>query len=154
MGANWTGLIIENPMLVIDASVAVKFVTKEPGRDEALSILGGADEIVAPDWILMEVGHAMRRKVSENLLDADSAHNNLSQLPTFFDRILPSSEFLQPALRLAFAIDHALYDCLYLALALSEGGVLLTADRKFWNAAKRGKLDATVRLLTWAEQPA
>jgi hypothetical protein len=36
---------------------------------------------------------------------------------------------------------------------MKEEGVLLTADRKFWNAAKRGKLDTTVRLLTWADQP-
>jgi predicted nucleic acid-binding protein len=46
------------------------------------------------------------------------------------DHIEPDRHPQVEALALACHWDHPVYDCLYLALALREAGVLLTANQK------------------------
>ncbi len=124
-------------MLVIDANIGVKLVTLEPGRNEAYDRLDRETSLIAPDWILIEVGHALWRKAKTGLIEREAAEQNLSQLPAFFDQLVGAALLTMSAQRLAFELDHWIYDCFYLALALHENCALLTADRKFWNAAKR-----------------
>jgi predicted nucleic acid-binding protein len=141
-----------NPMLVIDASVAVKFVSNEGGRAEALSYGDEAARMIAPDWLRVEVAHTLWRKVSMELLSREQAEQAAQGLPDFFDHFHLASELLVASYQLAFELKHGIYDCLYLALAIREDCSVLTADRKFWNAAKRGGLGARIELLTWAGQ--
>jgi len=51
------------------------------------------------------------------------------------------------ALALAQMLDHSVYDCLYLALAIDKGCPVLTADRHFAAAARRAELGGYVLLL-------
>ena len=53
------------------------------------------------------------------------------------------------AFDLAIATQRSLYDCVYLALAIELDGLLVTADRKFYDAPQAGTLAG--RLL-WIEQ--
>ena len=41
------------------------------------------------------------------------------------------------------------YDCIYLALAIGEAVPLVTADKKFSNAANRAGFGEQVQLLEW-----
>ena len=50
---------------------------------------------------------------------------------------VPTSSLIGAAARLALDLDHPVYDCIYLALALQEGYPVLTADRRFHDAVKR-----------------
>lgn len=52
------------------------------------------------------------------------------------------------ALDLATRLDHPVYDCLYLALALDRGAALATADRRFAAAITRAGALPAPRLLT------
>ena len=45
--------------------------------------------------------------------------------------LIPDTEALDQAVRLAMASGQAVYDCVYLALALRRGCDMITADRKF-----------------------
>jgi predicted nucleic acid-binding protein len=45
--------------LVVDASVAAKWLVTEPLSDRALALLGGANELIAPDLLLPEVGNIL-----------------------------------------------------------------------------------------------
>jgi predicted nucleic acid-binding protein len=45
-------------------------------------------------------------------------------------------EPLPATLSLAKALDHAVYDCAYLALALQLNAIYVTADRRFWRKAR------------------
>jgi predicted nucleic acid-binding protein len=48
-----------------------------------------------------------------------------------YDRLLPTSELATQAIALSLALDHPVYDCLYLATAELEAAVLITADARF-----------------------
>jgi predicted nucleic acid-binding protein len=45
--------------LVVDASVAAKWLVTEPLSDKALDVLGSSDELYAPDLLLAEVGNIL-----------------------------------------------------------------------------------------------
>ncbi len=139
-------------MLVIDASVAVKFITVEPGTEAAYAIIVGDEPLIAPDWVLIECANAMWNKVKRSLLLELHAEDNLANLPTFFAKLFPSGDLLAEAFRLSFRLRHPLYDCLYLALAIEQRAPLLTADAVFVKAVQRGNIGEHVRLLTWDEE--
>lgn len=134
-------------MLVVDASVAVKFVVPEPDSDAAEALIAAPYPLVAPDWLLVEVGHALRRKQAEEGLDPAKAAAGFATMSDFFDDLRPSRELIAGAYELSARLDHAIYDCVYLELAVRERTVLVTADRKFTSAARRAGLGSSVILL-------
>ncbi|MBX9898443.1 MAG: type II toxin-antitoxin system VapC family toxin [Qipengyuania sp.] len=134
---------------MIDANVAVKFVAAEPGQVEAFARVSSEATLVSPDWVLIEVGHALWRKVRAGDIDRAMAEESLKALPTLLQSLTASAKVIDRAQALSFELDHWLYDCLYLATAIDLDTALLTADRKFWNAAKRAGYGAQVELLTW-----
>jgi predicted nucleic acid-binding protein len=139
-------------LLILDANVAVKFIIDEPGRTEALKRLQSELVLVAPDWLKIEVAHAVWKHTRIGELNVETARQSSASIDEFFDHFVPAAELLPAALRLAFELQHWVYDCLYLACALRTDAPLLTADRKFWNAAKRGGYGEAVELLTWKGQ--
>jgi predicted nucleic acid-binding protein len=141
-------------LLIIDANIAVKLVIDEPGRSEAMHRLRSEPVLVAPDWIRAELAHVFWKKSRSGHFEALIAARNLDSIGDFLDHYIPAAELMPMALGLAFEIDHWVYDCIYLACALQAGSKLLTADRKFWSAAKRGGYEDVVELLTWKEQSA
>ena len=134
-------------MLVIDASVAVKFVTEEPGSEEAYEIVAGPEPLIAPDWVLAECANAIARKVQDDQLSRAAAEASFTELPRFFSKLFDTGRLLDAGFQLALDIDHAVYDCLYLALAIREGAPVVTADEGLIKAARRRGLDGHVRLL-------
>jgi predicted nucleic acid-binding protein len=140
-------------MLVIDANIAIKLVAPEPGRDAVLLRLEQEAELVAPDWLLAEAGHALWRKADSGELDQASAEAGLAALPSYFESLENVVPLIGHAQKLAFELDHWIYDAIYLALALDLKIKLLTADKKFANAAKRAGYGETVELMTWADRP-
>lgn len=139
-------------MVVIDACVAIKFITSELGTDEANLLLASENDLVAPELMLIETAHGLWKKVAADEIRQADAVDGLAKLPQFFEPFVPAAELLPDAQALSFLLAHGVYDCLYLALAIREQVQLVTADRKFWNAARRAKLDAHVQLFTWPGQ--
>lgn len=123
--------------LVVDASIAVKFLVKEPGNEEARRLLTIPDPLIAPDWILVEAANTFWRKVKSSELLIIHAERHLADLPEFFETLYPASELIADALSLSFRLRHAVYDCIYLALALREDCRLVTADQEFAAAMKK-----------------
>jgi predicted nucleic acid-binding protein len=134
-------------MLVLDASVALKFVTEESGADAAKALLVVPDPLIAPDWILAECASGLAKKVLSNGLPQAKAAASFAALPLFFSRLYPTVALLDMSLDLSIRLKHAFYDCLYLALALREDSILITADVRFQKAARRGGFGSRVRLL-------
>ena len=132
---------------VIDASVAVKFLAREIGTEQALRYLDLPDALFAPDMVMIEVANALWKKVKDSELLEVHVERALDDLPEFFDPLVPTTALLAEAFSLSFRLRHPVYDCVYLVLAMREGVRLVTADRRFLAATKRMNLDGHVELL-------
>ena len=132
--------------IVIDASVAVKWVCAEPDSDLAVALQ--AENLIAPVLWLAEAANALWRRVRIGDIGPDEARLRLSQLSRAPVASLPIEPLLDPALELATDLGHPIYDCLYLTLAVHRGTYVVTADRRFAAAAaSRPELAGRVRLL-------
>ncbi len=115
--------------LVIDASVAIKWVVQEAGTDEATA-LRGAHALVAPDLIVAECANVLWKKVNRREFLAEEAVLAARLLASAEIELVPMRGMLEEATRLAVELDHPAYDCLYLALAVGRGTCLATADER------------------------
>jgi predicted nucleic acid-binding protein len=133
--------------LVIDASVALKWVLDEPGGAEAEALLDEA--LIAPGLWLIEAANALWKRAGRGEISADEAAERLQALlhaPVATPR---TEDDLASALSLASQLAHPVYDCLYLALAIRENTQVVTADTRFYAVAERHAVSrGRVRLLT------
>ncbi|WP_051949260.1 PIN domain-containing protein [Methylosinus sp. PW1] len=117
-------------MIVIDASVAVKWFVREAHHERALDVLDQEWERIAPDLILPEVANVLRKKLRNREISQDQTAVGLESVSVAIPRLVPSSELANDAMALSLELDHSVYDCFYLACALGRG-VLLSSDLRF-----------------------
>jgi predicted nucleic acid-binding protein len=127
-------------MIVLDASVAVKwFVREESGNAEAERLLTEPRKLVAPDLIRVEVAAALTRKVRLNESSAAAIREHCDNWPRLLARgilgLIPIEDDYPHAVALALELKHPLQDCLYLALAERLQVPFVTADDKFISKA-------------------
>lgn len=125
-------------ILVVDASVAIKWAVEEEGRDAARQLVLAGHALVAPDFLLLEVANIVWKKVRLRELDAVQAQAALAEIQLPISRLLPSAPLTQRALKLALELDHPAYDCLYLAAAELSGGAVVTADTRMLGLKAKG----------------
>ena len=122
-------------MIVVDASVAVKWFLPEAGEAAAQSLLDGEDRLAAPGLVRVEVAAALVRKARLRQISADEARTALAlwfrALAEGVLVILPDEADLEAAAQIALDLEHPVQDCLYLAAARRLGSPLVTADKKF-----------------------
>lgn len=116
--------------VVVDASVAVKWLVKEEDVESALRLLQGASEIRAPKLILGEVANAVWKKVRRKEISADTGVEALEFLAGYIAILFDTDDLLGAALRMACALDHPIYDCLYVESARRLDLPLVTADAR------------------------
>jgi len=135
-------------MVVVDASVVVKWFVDEDGHLDALRSTKEAVELKAPDIVLAEVAHVLRRKIRMNIISNAQAANALTSLKSSFKNLVPSIGLIDVAFELSSKMDHSIYDAMYLACAL-EGtdDLLVTADKKFAAKAVAAGFDNKIRIL-------
>jgi predicted nucleic acid-binding protein len=132
--------------LIIDASVALKWVIDEEGSDRAHGLLGQA--LAAPTHWSIECASALARKVRKRELLPEQAVGRLELVRRAGVRLVETELLLEPAFHLSLELQHPIYDCLYLAQAIQERSEFVTADVEFAElATKRPALADHVRLL-------
>ena len=125
---------------VIDASVAVKWfipdATIETEVDRALQLLASAqrDEarFLQPAHWVSEVAAVLVRLAPKTVGSSVEALMALAFVNTAND-----VGHYQRAISLAMKLDHHLFDTLYHAIALEEKATLITANRKYYDKARR-----------------
>ncbi len=132
--------------VVVDASIAVKWVLPEPRSEEAAAIGAEDDDLIAPSLVYAEIGNAIWRAVLRGDVDRAKASQELRVAVAHYRRIVPLEALADRAIELATRLRHPIYDCFYLALAEGEGCALITADSRLLVAAKTLK-DTAVRAL-------
>ena len=119
-------------LVVLDASVAVKWYLHEQDRERALDLLDAEHLLfVAPDIFLSEVVNALLRHNRDGRFSDELLDRALFDLESTSPELVPSRLVVERAAELARALRHPIYDCLYLALAERRDTVLITADEVF-----------------------
>jgi predicted nucleic acid-binding protein len=116
--------------LVIDASIAVKWVVDEQGTPEAL-VLRQKAKLIAPELLVAECANILWKKVQRNELSKEEALLAARLLQGAEIELLPTRSLFEAATRLSIELDHPAYDCLYLALAVENECRFVTADERF-----------------------
>lgn len=138
-------------LVVVDASVVVKWHVQERGSSEAAAVLERAGELLAPDLLVAEFGNVLWKKVRAGEFSAAEAGAVaavfLAAQPI---RLYPSTGLLPRALDVATCFGQPVFDALYLALAVAEDCQLLTADEQLARALRGTELELHVALLVEA----
>jgi predicted nucleic acid-binding protein len=116
--------------LVIDASIAVKWVVEEDGTSEALTLRRRA-KLIAPELLAAECANILWKKVQRDELSKDQAFLAARLLQAADIEFLPIRSLLEAATRIAVECNHPAYDCIYLALAAERDCRFVTADERF-----------------------
>jgi len=127
--------------LVLDASVALKWAlpaANEPLTSESLRLFqryrDGEVDFVVPDIFWAELGNVLWKGARRGRWNRNDAENTAADFQARQFTTVSSIVLLPDALRIAFAYDRSLYDCLYAALAVQAGVDLITADERLANA--------------------
>ena len=120
--------------LVVDASVAVKWLVREENSDQALRLFEGPFELCAPRLMASEVANALSRKARLGEIRKSQAVEWAAAISEMGVTWAVDESICLEAVRLSLELDHPVYDCLYLALAQRLGTTMVTADVRFANA--------------------
>jgi predicted nucleic acid-binding protein len=129
-------------MIVVDASLGVKWFLNETGSQAAIDILAAEfGTIAAPDLFGIEVAATLVREANARKDSASEMRLAIRRLANLFDsfavELFPTiPESLVTATSLALDLGHPLKDCLYLALAMELDCDLVTCDARFAAKAK------------------
>ncbi len=119
--------------LVVDASVALKWVLPEPDSHLAQALAESDEELLVPDFWLNEATNVCWLQVRKGKWSPDEAREALELLQA---QVSPTPigdlALHDVALDIGLAVNHSTYDTLYVAFAVAVGarGVVV-ADRAF-----------------------
>ena len=121
--------------VVVDASVAAKWLLPERGSDAAARLLDDRTALHVPELFDAELGNLLWKRVRRNELDAPTAAGLVSLV-----RRMPATRhrhdaLLEGALSLALDLSISVYDALYVALAVALNARLVTFDRRLIDRA-------------------
>lgn len=129
-------------MIVVDASLAVKWYIRESLSSEALALLLKYErDVTVPDIFVAEVlGALVRRANIDKSLRAE-CEVSMGRLAASFDEQAIKAQRCDAAIMarsatLALDLGHPLKDCIYLALAMQLGCDLVICDARFASKAK------------------
>jgi len=125
--------------LVVDASVALKWVLEEPDSHLAQALAESEEELLVPDFWLNEATSVCWLQVRKGKWSADEAREALALLR---DQVPPTPSgdlaLHDVALDIGLAINHSTYDTLYVAFAVAMGAQgVVAADGPFVAAMRR-----------------
>lgn len=115
--------------LVVDASVAIKWVVEEEGSDAAVA-LRSRFRFASPELLIPECANILWKKAQRGELTGDEAVLAARLLERSGVALLSMAGLLERSTSLAIALSHPAYDCVYLAAAIETGARFVTADQR------------------------
>lgn len=133
--------------IVIDSSVAIKLVAPENGQEAAYDLLRVYSERIAPQFIMIEAGNTLWKKVGRGELSALQARTGLEVVEDAVTQFVDNAALVPSALETAMELKHPIYDCLYLVLAERERASLVTGDMRLVRKLEATRFSKLVRPL-------
>jgi len=125
--------------VVLDCSVAAKWILPEPDRAPALRLLGeyeaGEVALIAPDLLLAEFASLLAKRHRRRQLTAEQAEEAFHLMGKCAPRLFETRPRLPRALELSLRYRLSLWDCVYLALAVEYNCPFITADHRLFRGA-------------------
>ena len=137
--------------IIMDASVILKWFFKENHQEYAWRYLeNSALQLLAPDFAFVECAGVIRRKIASNEVTLEQGKKSLQKMREIARlEFIPILNLTHQAFEIANEIQHDLYDCIYLALAIHQQSVMVTADKKFYDCVQ--KHDVYKDFIQWIE---
>jgi predicted nucleic acid-binding protein len=128
-------------LYVLDASAWLRLFLGDgpavPGLTEAaLMVERGSAAFIAPELVVIEVAHALIRKVRLNLISLEEQQQIWLDMRSMPMELCGTEQHVESAIQLALTHNLSVYDALYLALAFNVGATLFTADTKLASVAR------------------
>lgn len=124
--------------VVVDASVAAKWLLAEEGAGEAEALLRACQEgrytPLAPAILGPEVAAVLWKRAMRGLLDIDQAIFLYERFERIRPVLIPLVGLVASSLEIALRRGHSVYDCLYVALSRQMNCGLVTADERLYRA--------------------
>jgi predicted nucleic acid-binding protein len=133
---------------VVDANVAIKWVLPEQHSDLALRLSAPDYELLVPDFFFPEIGNILWKRVRRREMSLEAAQVDLAALMGLPLQISLSQPLMPKALEVAVRVQQAVYDCVYLGLAVENQCKMVTADERFFNSLQGDVLSSN---LLWIE---
>jgi predicted nucleic acid-binding protein len=141
-GASAMGPAPGPQVLIPDACVGVKWYVPESDSAAASRLLDLRFALHVPDYFFTEAASVLQRKVAvEHTLTEDEALAAYRLLRTVPMIVHATDSLLEDAIRLGVRYRRSVYDSLYLVLAASLGGRVVTADGRLYRGVHGGPLD-------------
>lgn len=121
-------------MVIVDASVVFKWLANEDplttskAREMLESLLLDAEEALAPDILLYEIGNILAYKTKLEEKDIQVAWKRFTGYPVKF--LYPDSNFINKCLKFSKKYAVTIYDASYIILAEERGCLFFTTDQK------------------------
>src|SRR6185437_2154321 len=135
--------------LVVDCSVAAKWILPEPGRDAALGLLKqyetGEILLIAPDLLLAEFASLLAKRTRRKELSAREDRYAFDLMQRFAPRLFDMRSRIQRAFSIALQHHLSLWDCVYIDLAIEHSCSVITADKRLFRGTTARH--ASLRLL-------
>ncbi|MDB9313908.1 type II toxin-antitoxin system VapC family toxin [Spirulina sp. CS-785/01] len=105
---------------VVDANVVIKWVLPEIHSNDALRLRNPDYQLLVPDFGFSEIGNILWKRVRKGELSLEEAKVDFNAMISYPWRIHQSYFLIPQALEIATRVNQAVYDCIYLALAVQH----------------------------------
>ena len=134
-------------LVVVDACVVMKLYFEEKHSDEAEWLFQQGMSLLAPSIIWPECANVIWKQHRNGDLSEKNAFAIAEEMLSLPLRLHDSVDLLSDGLKVAMQFDRAVYDSLYVALAVKTDAVMVTADKRLVNALAGGPLEKYVMWL-------
>ena len=139
--------------IVVDASVGAKWLFNEADAALARSLLDGDRVMLVPDIFHCEIANAVWKRVRKGEIARSDAAEMVSWLEAAPVMTLPSLALLEYAFSIAERYDRAVYEAVYVALAVRESCTLVASDAPLMNALAGSPYERHIRPLASLSTP-
>lgn len=134
--------------VIVDVSVAIKWFIPENFYLNARQLLVSKPTLIAPSFILPELGNILWKKAIRAEITKIEASQifNLCQSRLF--TFVSTTPLMGLSFEMALDLKHPVYDCFYLAAAKMNKCPLITADKDFFIKVNKSPWESNIQ---WIE---